>query len=229
MYVHLNPKYIFKVLIIIIIILLTANIFSIAAKLNYFLDYSNQDYTRVLSNLFDFNIEKSIPTMFSSFILFFSAILLGLLGIKDKKNGLKYSPWFGLSAIFAFLSIDEMMELHEHLVTIVKTVIPASGILYYAWIIPYGIGLIILFVIYYKFLTRLPKKTLYLFILAGFIFVFGAVVIESFSGREHDLNGINTLTYCVMYTAEECLEMLGVSLFIYALLSYSSTSIKIGN
>ncbi len=40
-----------------------------------------------------------------------------------------------------------------------------------------------------------------------------AVVIESFSGREHDLNGINTLTYCVMYTAEECLEMLGVSLF----------------
>ncbi len=228
MYVHLNPKYIFKVLIIIIFLLLFANIFSITTKLNYFLDYSNEDYTRVLSNLFDFNVEKSIPTMFSSFILFFSAILLGLLGVKAKNNGLKYIPWYGLSAVFAFLSVDEMMELHEHLVTIVKSITPLSGILYHAWIIPYGIALIILFFVYYKFLLKLPKKTLYLFILSGFIFVFGAVGIEAFEGWEYELNG-ESMLFCVMVTVEECFEMLGVSLFIYALLSYSSFSIKIEN
>jgi|SRR5690606_31113469 len=227
MYINLNPKYIFKSLVLIIIVLLIANIFSVTTKLNYFLDYNNQDYVRVLSNLFDFDVEKSIPTMFSSFILFFSAILLGFFGIKDKNKGIKYSPWFGLSTIFIYLSVDEMMELHEHLVTAVKTIIPTSGILYYAWIIPYGIGLIILFAVYYKFLIRLPRRTLYLFILSGIIFVLGAVGIESFEGWEHELHGERTLTYCIMYTFEEILEMLGVSLFIYSILSYSNFSIKI--
>src|SRR5690606_35739879 len=105
MYINLNPKYIFKSLVLIIIVLLIANIFSVTTKLNYFLDYNNQDYVRVLSNLFDFDVEKSIPTMFSSFILFFSAILLGFFGIKDKNKGIKYSPWFGLSTIFIYLSV----------------------------------------------------------------------------------------------------------------------------
>lgn len=227
MYINLNPRYVFNALLVLIILLIFANIFSITTKLNYFLDYNNQDYVRVLSNLFDFNIEKNIPTMFSAFILLFSAGLLGLLGIKDKMNGTKYSPWFGLSAVFVFLSVDEMMELHEHLITVVKMFIPTSGILYYAWIIPYTIGVIILLLIYYKFLFRLPRKILYLIILSGFIFIFGAIIIESFGGWEHELHGDRTLIYCSLYTVEETLEMLGVSLFIYTILSYSSFSIKI--
>ncbi|MBU3822775.1 hypothetical protein KO566_11945 [Flavobacteriaceae bacterium XHP0103] len=202
-----------------------ANIFSVVTKLNYLFNYDYQNYINYLSYLFDFNDEKNIPTMFSSFILFFSAMLLGLLGIKDKN--VKYSPWFGLAAIFTFLSIDEMIGLHEHLVSVVKMVIPTSGIFYYAWIIPYGIALIILFAVYYRFLFKLPRKILYLFILSGIIFVFGAIVIESFEGWEDELHGQRTLRYCLMYTFEETLEMLGVSLFIYSILSYSSFSFKI--
>ncbi|WP_100615322.1 peptidase M48 Ste24p [Confluentibacter citreus] len=227
MYINLKPQFFFKTLVIIIILLLIANIFSIATKLNFILDYDNQKIVRGISDKFDFDTEKSIPTMFSSIILFFSAVLLGILGIKDRKDRAKYSPWFGLSAIFVFLSIDEMIEIHEHLIPIIKMIKPTSGVFYYAWIIPYGIGLIILSLVYYKFLMRLPKKTLYLFMLSGFIFILGAVVIESFEGWEHQLNGKRTLTFCLMYTAEETLEMLGVSLFIYAILSYSSFSVKI--
>ena len=48
----------------------------------------------------------------------------------------------------------------------------------------------------------------------------GALGIEMFGAREADLHGYYTVTYCVLYSLEEMLEMLGIILFIYALLSH---------
>jgi len=39
-------------------------------------------------------------------------------------------------------------------------------------------------------------------------------------GREADLHGYDSITYCILYTVEEFLEMIGVVVLIYALLSY---------
>ncbi|MBC8767848.1 hypothetical protein H4O18_07585 [Arenibacter sp. BSSL-BM3] len=229
MSITLRPLQVFRILLSIISCLLIANIIVITLKLGYPIEYfgENQAYVRGLVRLFDFNSELNIPTLYSSLTLFLSSILLLLQGIKYRHEGGNYRPWLGLSFIFVFLAIDEMMELHERLITITKNVVPVSGLLYYAWVIPYGIGLIILGVFYFNFLKRLPKKTLLLFIFSGFIFISGAIVIESFSGWHFEKNGGDNFIYCMLYTIEELFEMLGVALFIYTLLSHSYYSLKI--
>jgi len=58
------------------------------------------------------------------------------------------------------------------------------------------------------------------FIMAGVIFLTGALGVEMLGAREADVYGYDTVIYGFLYSLEEMLEMLGVVLFIYALLSY---------
>ena len=95
-----------------------------------------------------------------------------------------------------------------------------SGFLYYAWLIPYGIALIAFVVAYFNWLMKLPRRIMALFVVSGAIFVSGAVGCELLAGRHHDLYGVDNLTYAFFYTCEEFLEMFGIVIFIYTLLSY---------
>ena len=73
---------------------------------------------------------------------------------------------------------------------------------------------------YLKFVWALPKRTRLHFIMAGVIFLTGALGIEMLGAREADIYGYYTVIYSFLYSLEEMLEMLGIVLFIYALLSY---------
>lgn len=138
--------------------------------------------------------------------------------------------WLGLSVIFLFLSIDEIGSVHELLVGPIRSHFDTSGLLFYAWVIPYGIGLLCLIAIYARFLLRLPRKTLSWFVSGGCIFVLGAIGLELFGGRIHDDIGLDgsiahvvgedALKFSILYTIEELLEMIGVVIFIYGLLTY---------
>ncbi len=48
----------------------------------------------------------------------------------------------------------------------------------------------------------------------------GVIGVEMLGAREADLHGTDTVLYCVLYTIEELLEMLGIVVFIHALLSH---------
>jgi len=99
-------------------------------------------------------------------------------------------------------------------------------LLYYAWVIPYGIALMVFIITYIKFLMSLPKQIIILFVVSGAIFVAGAIGFELLGGRQHDLYGTNNLTYRFFYTCEEFLEMLGIVIFIYTLLLYIAGQFK---
>jgi hypothetical protein len=62
-----------------------------------------------------------------------------------------------------------------------------------------------------------------LFILAGTIYVGGALGMEMVNARYADLYGFKNLTYQLMTAVEEFLEMSGIAIFIYALMSYVAT------
>ena len=128
--------------------------------------------------------------------------------------------WFGLSVIFLFLSIDEIASIHERLIKPTKEAFNTSGLLYYAWIIPYGIALIVFVMVYLKFLFELPKNTMVLFLVSGVTFISGAIGFEMLGGRQAELYGANNMLYSFYYTCEESLEMIGIAIFIYTLLSY---------
>lgn len=101
-----------------------------------------------------------------------------------------------------------------------KVIFNTSGLLNYACVIPYGTIIIIIAITYFKFMMRLPKPILKRFIVAGILFVFGAVSMEILSGMHLEKYGNKTLTNTLMYSFEELLEMSGSVVFLYALVSY---------
>ncbi|GAA3535630.1 hypothetical protein GCM10022394_14040 [Zobellella aerophila] len=59
-----------------------------------------------------------------------------------------------------------------------------------------------------------------LFVFSGVVFVSGAIGFEMLAGRYVELHGKGNLIYSFFYTCEEFLEMLGIVIFIYAVLMY---------
>lgn len=182
--------------------------------------------TRLLVKLLNVNLEANLPTYFSALVLLGDAILLAFIAYGSKQIGEKHWHWLGLSAIFVFISLDEMIQIHEQLRAPMEALFNTSGLLYFAWFIPYVAMVIILGIAYFKFMMRMPKKILKLFIIAGVLFVGGAVGMEMIGGMHAEVNGEDNLTYALMYSLEECMEMAGAAVFFYALISYIEMKFK---
>ncbi|MAS36671.1 MAG: hypothetical protein CL610_21885 [Anaerolineaceae bacterium] len=172
-------------------------------------------------DLFSVNLEESIPTWYATLLLFGAALLLAIItAAKVKAKATDTRPWLGLVVIFLYLSIDEGAAVHEVIADILQTQFTPTGYLFFAWQIV-AAPLVLLFgVVYWRFLFRLPPRTRNLFTLAGIIYVGGALVVEGISANRWYLDGGETFEYLAIATVEELSEMLGVVLFIYALLAY---------
>lgn len=178
--------------------------------------------------IFDVDHDNSIPTWYSSFALIIAALLLGLIAaVKVRSGDHFFRYWTGLFIIFTFMSIDEVVMIHERAGDVLTALLPhCSGFFHYAWVL-FGIPLTLIFVlVYLRFLLHLPSKTAYQFLLAGAIFVAGALGMEMFAARYDSLYGNENLMFNLITAVEEYLEMLGVIVFIHTLLSYINTQLK---
>jgi hypothetical protein len=167
--------------------------------------------------------EGNVPAWYSASLLLVSSGLLAVIALAQKhlRRG-QVLHWVVLSLIFAFLSIDETVQLHELSIRPLQDMFGATGFLYYAWIVPAGVCVALLAVAYLRFMVRLPSRTRRLFLLAGAIYVGGAIGVEALSGQQASLHGEHNLTYHLIITAEELFEMTGIVIFIYALLDHIS-------
>jgi len=161
--------------------------------------------------------EGKIPTMYSTVALLAASSLFGLISIACTQAKRIFAlSWASLSAIFLFLAMDEALMIHEMLNTKLTGSFDTSGINDQAWIIPYGIGVIILGVIYIKFLRSLPRRTCRLMVSAACIFLMGAIGMEILG----EIIGDNAIIGNIISTVEETFEMSGIVILIYALLEY---------
>ncbi|MBL4769949.1 MAG: hypothetical protein JKY61_02095 [Planctomycetes bacterium] len=213
----LSPKKVLRLLLVVIFMLFIANAASLTSRhgLGHRFDIGGGIFS-----LFNFDTESNIPSFYSALALVLACVLLGTIAAAQKKLAAPYLPWATLSVIFAFLSIDEIAALHERLIGTVRNILGAQGLFYFAWIIPYSIGLIILGIVYIRFLRALPKRTAILFVCSGSIFVLGAIGFEMLGGMRAEVHGTTGFIFALLYTAEESLEMLGIALFIYSLLEF---------
>lgn len=172
------------------------------------------------------NLEKSLPTWYSSLLLLLAAVLLGL--IARSKTTVSYRKyWHGLSYIFVYLSIDEATALHEELTRPLREMLGTSGFLHFAWVIVGAIFVGVVALAYIRFVFHLPTPICNLVIVGGGVFIAGALVIESYSASLYAISG-TTLPYSAIGTVEEFCEMFGVIIFIRALLLYWQTHIDNG-
>lgn len=219
--VFLSPRKVFQVLTVIVICL---SIVSLAGQFSrYVLGHGS---LLGLIRLFNVGQDSNVPTWYSSVTLLFCSFLLALIATSRKTDRTRYAlHWKVLSAIFLFISIDEVAMIHESADVILGSSISRTGFLRYGWI-AVGIPLTLVFVLsYLKFLVHLPKKTRLLFIVAGTIFISGGLGAEMFAGNHYDLYGFD-MTYAIITAVEEFCEMFGIVVFIYALLSYINENLK---
>ncbi|WP_190803201.1 hypothetical protein [Leptolyngbya sp. FACHB-261] len=187
-----------------------------------------------LVGLFNVNYESNIPTLYSAFILFLCSILLFLVALAKQKSRDSFTNhWRALSVIFLYLSFDELIEIHESVNRNLDKGLQLweSG----PWDILNSVILPIFVLAYIKFFRRLPLKTQRLFFLSGSLFTLGAIGIELVGGRYFS-NIYNQPIFIaeIIATIEELLEMIGATIFVYAILSYMSSfldriNIGIGN
>ena len=169
---------------------------------------------------FNMDEESSIPTVFALFEWLSCIVLLGLIVLYKKNEGVRYSYWLGLWVIFIFLAMDEFLSIHEAISWNLHTTIRASGLFFHPWVIPYSVAFAVFSVVFLRFLLSLPAITRKLFVFAGSIFLSGALLTEAFAGKYVERFGQDAVYHLFFVSFEESLEMLGLSIFIYALSSY---------
>ena len=172
-----------------------------------------------LMNRFDLAFEPSVPNWYSSCSLLVCGVLLGVIA-RAKRREAGFWHWAILAALFVGLSVDEGVRFHEMLHYAIASRVETHGLLYFPWVIPALIFVALVGLSYLPFLMRLERRTALLFIVAGATYVMGAVGMDMIGGVIVEQHGMESIQHSFAQSMEELLEMLGVLIFLYALLGY---------
>jgi hypothetical protein len=167
----------------------------------------------------DFNYEHNLPTFFAALNLIISGYLL--IHIARSKAPADYRrAWMVLGFIFFFLALDEWGMIHDGRLKDYREVFTNYDHLWFLWVIPYSILVIVFGVAYLKFFLHLPDKYKWLFALSGGLFVFGALVMEVIGAPRAKHGDREDILYVLYTTIEESLEFIAIILFNFTLIAY---------
>ncbi len=164
-------------------------------------------------SIFDLDEEESFGTWFSTVILLIAAVLLMRQARTLRAEGDPWHRWWlVLGWAFCFLSIDEVVGLHEMMNTMLENM---------PWTVVGTYVLALVGLCYLPFLWHYRWRTAILFGLAGVVYGGGAVGIEHYSGF-----AVNSLRYNMLTALEEGMEMFGVILCIFTILDFKRASVQ---
>jgi hypothetical protein len=168
---------------------------------------------RTLVEHLSLSYEGNVPTWFSSSLLLACAIAAGAIA-RDAATWRRH--WWGVAVVFGYASMDEAAEIHEHLGGLIGT----HGVLYFDWVVFAVAVLILLSVLYLRFVIALPRATRLGLIVAGILYIGGAVGMELPLGWWTERFGNEGLGYALIDWFEEILEMIGATLALLVLLAH---------
>jgi hypothetical protein len=168
--------------------------------------------------LFDLNAERNVPTAFSTALFVVDAWLL-LQVWRQRQARFASHLWLLLAVVFLFLAVDEMFNIHERLIAPMRAWLHASGPFYYAWIVPYSVLTIALAIAFVPVWRRLPPAVRMWLALSAVTYVGGAIGWEMISGAYFEVSQVEDLTFSLMAMVEESMEMAGLILLMYGLMT----------
>ncbi|MCH7610804.1 MAG: hypothetical protein IIB10_09010 [Chloroflexi bacterium] len=180
-----------------------------------------------LARMFILDGENNIPTFFSSLLLLAAGLVLASIAAIKTQEADRYAPhWRALSIIFVILAFDEMVSLHEMFNYPIRQLLGVDGVLFFGFVVLAIPLVMILAIIYARFLIHLPSHIRRIFVLAAVLYLGGQIGVEMLSGVYFESNGSTTVAYLLITTVEESLEFSGIILFIYGLLSYAARNLR---
>lgn len=210
----INPERIACVAVVAVGVLLLGH--AIGLLMNYGLGHN---YVFGLVPLFNFGQEQNIPTLFSTLLMLASAICFLALYRIGEVSPYARRVWLILAVVFCFAAIDETAVIHERIGLSVRERLGVGGYLFFAWVIPYSVGVAALAAIVIVPIWRLGWRYRALFGVAAITFVGGAVGVEMLGAHYFEANQQQkTLIYSLFQTVEELLEFTGLIILLYTLL-----------
>ncbi|MEL6983467.1 MAG: hypothetical protein AAFO29_13660 [Actinomycetota bacterium] len=171
--------------------------------------------------LVDLDDEANAPTFFSVLLLASAGALLGVIARHRRASGEPgASHWAMLSILFIGLSFDEAASIHETMIGPFRRMFPDNRFVYFGWVVPGAIFVLLVGALFLRFLLTLDRRTRNLFVASGVIFIGGALGIEVVEGYIASGRGEDNWPYVIALTVQEVMEMVGVIVFIYALLEH---------
>jgi hypothetical protein len=195
-----------------------AGVLIVINTLMLFVDYN--PFVGALTLVFAFGLEQSLATWFSSFVLAYCAVLIGLIAWERTTHKMPFARhWAYLCMIFFALSADEVAGFHENVSVTISGVVETSGLFFFAWVIPALVIVVGFALAYASFAYHLPPRIRWWFIGALATFIFGALGMEMLSGLYLDYRPRDGW-FSVMIIIEEGTEMLGACWLAHAMLVY---------
>ena len=176
------PSSAFLELVVCSSLLLAAHLTGLVLKLN--------GHSRVFGfvRLFDMDLERNVPTLFSTELLMTGSFLFSSLWCVRRGQEQHSTIWLFLSGTLLFLAIDEFCQIHESFNVPERALVESTGFFFEAvWVVPYGIVSFGLLLFLLPFLHRQETKTRNLLFLSGGMFFTGAVGVEMLSGKDCDV------------------------------------------
>ncbi len=163
--------------------------------------------------------EANVPAWFQSMMLVSCAFLLALV-CKNRNEASHCFHWRAMSVVFLGLSLDEVACLHEGISSQLYTMFHTSGLFLYAWVIPGALFAMSFFLWSLPFLRHLPRTTRRRFMVAGSLYILGTIGWEMVGGWYVTHYGMRNLTLMTLNAIEETFEVVGILLFLRAVMLY---------
>jgi len=185
------------------------------------------DYARGFVPLFHLDLEKNVPSTYSTMLFLLNSILFFKLAFSGFDRKVDSRVWILVSSVLLFLSFDEFFAIHEKLSKPVRDYFAEYSVTYAAWLIPYSLIFLTLAFLCIPALLRLPPQYRNRLIFGGLVFCSGAVGLELLASTEiafalsqgtgaHDaLETFKPIMYCFV---EEMLELSGLVISATAVL-----------
>jgi hypothetical protein len=152
-------------------------------------------------------------------LLIITDVALVALVWRSRRGESRSFLWLILVPLFLFLAFDELFTVHENLTEPLRDTFNTSGLLHFAWIIVYVIGVAIVTAAFLPVWFALEPIPRFWFATAALLYLLGAVGFEALGGARLEAAGTEgDVVYAALYTVEEALEMAGLIVFMYALL-----------
>lgn len=170
--------------------------------------------------LFNLDAEGNVPAFFSALLLVIAAVGIALIARWRAQNGLRHARQLGvLAAVVLFLGVDEATAIHELFSEPLRDGLGLSGLLYYAWVVAYGVAAAAFFAVFAPLLRYVGRTTRRLLALSALLYVGGALGMElAGSAYTEASDGADDGVYATFTTVEETLEIAAVILLIYTVL-----------
>ncbi len=168
-------------------------------------------------NLFDSDQKLNFPSGMKIILLLASTALLAILGlaVSDRWHRVR---WFGMSAVFALLTLDEMTYMHQHLSDGLHDSFGTSGVFRFAWVLIYLPLVLVLVVCYWPFWRKLANPFRTQLLIAAIAFAGGSGGIELVKSKLFDDRHWK-LSFGLVASVSDSLELVGLALLATALLT----------